>query len=136
VDEDRLQSAKVLVPSVKDGGDEDEGRVLVAELLGRPASVVGGLEKALGRRPADRIQLDEDLFFFALGRHRFVPSLDRLDQVVGPSAPDPFLSAAVLVLLAKDLLLSAKVVLLSPKAVFSSYGPRERRSASRPFLPI
>jgi hypothetical protein len=41
--------------------------------------------------------------------------LDRLDQVLGESSRDLFLSAAFLVLSAKDLLMSAKVVLPSAK---------------------
>jgi len=130
-DEGRLPSAKVLVPSVHDRGDEDEHRVVLAGRFGRRDDVVGLLDEG-------RARLDAGRFSFARGRRRFVASAGRLGGAGGRRARPRLLSVAVRIRSAKDALLSPKGASPSPKAVFSSatgsWGPI-RGSAVRRLLP-
>jgi hypothetical protein len=64
-DGDLLQSAKVLVLSDKERGQEEKGPVLFAKIVGRLARVPGGLEKVVGLLDEERVRLDQDLVLSA-----------------------------------------------------------------------
>jgi hypothetical protein len=120
LDEDPLQpakylllSAKVLIHSAADRGEDAQDLVLTAQCLGRLATAPGGLGKVL-------VLIDWDLVLSASSLCRLDSCLGRLDEVLSESPRVPVQSAEVLLLSAKGLFMSAKGLFMSAKVVFMS----------------